>query len=176
MSKTVKEIIIILIISVVAGFTANAISPKGIPLFGNYSERFALDSSRSDTPDSKPAKQKTKEGFFKPTNITVEVAKKHFDEGVLFIDGREPSEYAQGHIKGAINISYKEFKDLTPEKKAEIMKDIPKTKTIVSYCGGGDCEISIDNAYEFAKIGYEDVYIYLGGLLEWQSKNYPINK
>lgn len=55
------------------------------------------------------------------------------------------------------------------------MKDIPKNKTIVSYCGGGECEISIDNAYEFAKIGYEDVNIYLGGLLEWKEKGFPTN-
>ena len=174
MRKTFRESVIIIIISVVAGFTANAISPKGIPVVGDYSERLQVDST-SAAPQTKQEKQRTKEGFIKPVNIPIDATKKYFDEGAIFIDGREPAEFAQGHIKGAINISYKEFKDLPVEKKTEIMKDIPKNRVIVSYCGGGECEISIDNAYEFAKIGYENVYIYLGGLLEWKSKSYPLN-
>lgn len=175
MSRTFKEVIIILVISIIAGFTANALSPKGIPLIGDYSERFAIDSASVKSPDEKPVKQKTKEGFIKPVNITAETAKNMFDKGVLFIDGRDPSEFAQGHIRGAVNIPYKEFLELPADKKSERMKDIPKDKPLVSYCGGGDCEISIDNAYEFARIGYEDVNIYLGGLLEWQSKGFPTN-
>jgi len=174
MIRTIKESIIIISISVVAGLTANAISPKGVPLIGDYSDRLQVDSTTA-AGQVKQERQKTKEGFIKPVNIPVDASKKYFDDGALFIDGREPSEFAQGHIKGAINISYKEFKDLPPEKKSEIMKDIPKNRAIVSYCGGGECEISIDNAYEFAKIGYENVNIYLGGLLEWQSKSYPLN-
>ncbi len=175
MKKTVKEVIIILIISTIAGFTANALSPKGIGLVGDYSERFAIDSASAKTGDKPAQKQRTKEGFIKPMNITVDDAKKLFDEGMLFIDGRDAIEYSQGHIKGAINIPYKEFLALSPEQKAARMKDIPKDRRIVSYCGGGDCEISIDNAYEFARIGYEDVSIYLGGLLEWKAKGYPTN-
>ena len=174
MLKTFKEVFIILIISVIAGFTANAISPKGVPLIGNYSDRLAVDSTSKDT-EVKQTRQKTKEGFIKPVNIPVDATKKFFEEGAIFIDGREPGEYSQGHIKGAINIPYKEFKDLPTENKLEKLKDIPKNKTIVSYCGGGECEISIDNAYEFAKIGYEDVNIYLGGLLEWKEKGFPTN-
>jgi rhodanese-related sulfurtransferase len=174
MFKTFKEVFIIMVISIIAGFTANALSPKGIPLIGDYSDRLAIDST-SKAGQVKPEKQRTKEGFIKPVNIPVDATKKFFDEGAMFIDGREPAEYAQGHIKGAINIPYKEFKDLSNEKKLEKMKDISMNKTIVSYCGGGECEISIDNAYEFAKIGYEDVNIYLGGLLEWKEKGFPLN-
>lgn len=174
MQKTVKETLIILAISVVTGFAANALSPKGIPIIGDYSERLKVDSASATT--TSPEKKLTKEGFVKPVNIPAEAAKKFFDESVVFVDGREPGEFAQERIKGAINIPYKEFLTLTKEQKIERMKAIGFDKTIVSYCGGGDCEISIDNAYEFAKIGYTDVKIYLGGLLEWKEKGYPVEK
>ena len=176
MKKTIREAFIIVVISVVAGFTANALSPKGIPLFYDYSERFAVDTAKAVSQENKTEKKRTKEGYVKPVNITLEKAKELFDEGVVFIDGREAHEYAEGHISNSLNISYKDFKDLPEDRKKEIMKNIPKESRIVSYCGGGDCEISIDNAYEFAKLGYEDVYIFLGGMLEWQSQNYPVSR
>ena len=99
-----------------------------------------------------------------------------FDEGAVFIDGRPPEEFATGHIKGAVNIPYKEFKDKTVEQKLEILKAYDKEKPIVSYCGGTECEISIDNAYEMAKAGYNELKIYLGGYKEWNELGYPTEK
>ncbi len=176
MKRTLKECLIIIVISTVAGLTANALSPKGISFFGEYSDRLAVDTTSAKTGNVVTEKKRTKEGYVKPVNITLEKAKEMFDAGNLFIDAREPQEFAEGHIKGALNVSYKEFKDLSEDKKRETMKDVKKETIIVSYCGGGDCEMSIDNAYEFAKLGYEDVYIFLGGMLEWQSQNYPVAK
>ena len=33
-----------------------------------------------------------------------------FDENIKFIDGRRGKRISEGHIKGAVNIDYKEFK------------------------------------------------------------------
>ncbi len=117
-----------------------------------------------------------KRGFYQPVNIPVEAAKQLFDEGVLFVDGRIPEEFQQGHIKGAMNIDYKIFKDKTAEEKQTEMKNINKEQLMVSYCGSDSCEISIDNAYELAKAGYNDVKIYLGGYKEWNKLGYPTEK
>ncbi len=57
-----------------------------------------------------------------------------------------------------------------------MMKDIRKDQAVVSYCGSDSCEISIDNAYEMAKIGFDDVKIYLGGYKEWKKFGYPIEE
>ncbi|MFZ1320103.1 MAG: rhodanese-like domain-containing protein [Ignavibacteria bacterium] len=176
-NKIFKEVLIIFFISLMVGLVANKISSKGIPLLRDDSDRFAIDTNVIKQGEGKqPEKVLTKEGFVKPQNITVEIAKKLFDENVIFIDGREPHEFAEGHIKGSINISYKEFIEKSPEERQKMMGDLDKEKTIVSYCGGGDCEISIDNAYEMAKIGYNDIKIYLGGYLEWNELGYPVNK
>lgn len=171
------EILIILIISAVLGFAVNSISPKGIPLFENYSDRFAIDSSKAKNKSAFKERGKlNKDGFYQPVNIPVEAAKELFDENVIFIDGREPAEFSEGHIKGAVNIDYKMFKDLSKEGKLEILKNLPKEDIYVSYCSSDSCEISIDNAYEMAKIGYNDVKIYLKGYKEWVSLGYPTEK
>jgi rhodanese-related sulfurtransferase len=177
MKKTFKEAFTILILSIVIGFIANAISPKGIALIRDDSERFTIDTAKANKVDLKKIRGKLdKGGFYQPVNIPVETAKELFDEGALFVDGRIPAEYQQGHIKGAMNIDYKIFKDKTKEEKQEIMKDIKKEQVIVSYCSSDSCEISIDNAYEMAKAGYDDIKIYLGGYKEWNKLGYPTDK
>lgn len=170
--KLSTEILIILTASIVFGLTVNFISPNGISLIRDDSERFAIDTtSKTNSPSSE--RKYTKEGFVKPQNVKFDFAKKLYDDGALFIDGRDPHEFQQGHIQNAINIPYKEFVNKSRDEKLEIMRTFDKEKTIVSYCGGSECEISIDNAYEFAKIGYNEVKIYLGGHKEWTQLGYP---
>lgn len=173
--KTFKEAFIILIISLILGLAANAISSKGIPLVRDDSERFVIDRTKKSV-DLKVRGKLNKAGFYQPVNIPVEAAKQLYDENVKFIDGRLPEEFQQGHIQGAINISYKDFKDKTIPEKQEILKNFGKEEIIVSYCGSDSCEISIDNAYEIAKAGYNDVKIYLGGYKEWNQLGYPVEK
>ena len=176
MKKTFKEVFIILVLSTITGFIANAVSSKGIPLVGEFGERREIDSAKTDKVDLKQKGKQNKAGFYQPVNIPAEAAKQLFDKNAIFIDGRLPEEFKTGHIKGAINISYKDFKDKTPEEKQEILKDIGKEELIVSYCGSDSCEISIDNAYEIAKAGYNDVKIFLGGYKEWNNHGYPVEK
>ncbi len=59
--------------------------------------------------------------------ISLEDAKAVFDKGdAIFIDTRSENAFANEHIKGAINIPWKEV-----EKR---YKEIPKDKTIIVYC------------------------------------------
>lgn len=175
--KLSTEVFIILILSIVTGFSLNLISSKKIPVIRDDSDRFSVDSTKAKSTDLKTQRGKLdKEGFYRPVNIPLETAKELFDQGVLFVDGREPYEFDEGRIKGAINIDYKIFKDKTREEKEALMKDIKKDQLIVSYCSSDSCEISIDNAYEMARAGYNDVKIYIGGYKEWVRKGYPTEK
>lgn len=174
MKKTFKEVFIILVLSTLTGFIANAVSSKGIPLVGEFGERREIDSAKSDKVDLKQKGKQNKAGFYQPVNISSETAKQLFDEGALFIDGRMPEEFSSGHIKGAVNIDYKVFKDLPIPQRQELLKEVSKDRLIVSYCGSDSCEISIDNGYEIAKAGYDYVKIYLGGYKDWKNLGYPI--
>jgi len=188
MSKTIKQIIIILVLSVIIGFIVNVVNPKGIPL--------VMDMKRYSTEQSDKLKEDfinnpydtskkdaslmqnprlNKEGFVDPQNIKLDFAKLLYDRKALFFDGRKPEEFATGHIKSAINISYVEFHKKSKEEKEEMFKGYNKNGIIVCYCDGG-CEVSIDLAYDIAKLGFTSMNIYQGGYQEWEKAGYPVEK
>lgn len=188
MSKIIKQILIILVLSVAVGLIVNAINPKGIPLVmdkKNIKEN--KDSIKTDfmnnpydtTNNSAGLMQNpnlNEQGFVEPQNIKLELAKILFDRNALFIDGRKPEEYNTGRIKGAINIPYEEFHKKTKEEKLQTLKGLNKNGIIVCYCIGGDCEVSIDLAYDIAKLGFTSVNIYSGGYKEWEKAGFPVEK
>ncbi len=186
-----KEIGIVILISILLGLFVNLVNPSGIPLFmdeSRYSEKTSdkrmeefLNNPTDTTSKSLPMHTKrnperTKEGFIKPQNIKLDFAKILFDRNALFIDGRTAEEFNLGHIKNAINLPYTKFANKPKEEKIDIMKKYNKNGIIVCYCDGGSCDISIDLAYEIAKLGFNSVNIYLGGFKEWENAGYPTNK
>ncbi len=189
--KTAKQIIGIIIFSVAAAFIANAINPKGIPLFMEKNiYKQDTSSSKKEVGDfindpydttSKPTQmffsgKKNKQGFIEPDNISGNLAKQLFDRKALFIDARTKPEFDTVHVKGAVNISYMDFYQKSVPEKTEIMKKFGKSGIIVVYCNGGTCEVSIDLAYEIAKLGYNNVSIYKGGIKEWENSGYPVER
>lgn len=59
-------------------------------------------------------------------HVHVEDIRKLVEDGAFIIDAREENEYAQGHIKGAVNIPLSQFRDRLDE--------IPKDKTVYIHC------------------------------------------
>jgi rhodanese-related sulfurtransferase len=137
----------------------------------------AIDSSKIKLENSKvisaekksvikpDALQKTS----KPTFIKLNQALKLYNSGrALFVDARDKWDFAEGHIKDAVNIPEYSF-----DKSNPVLKTIPKDKTIITYCGGDDCEMSEKLAEYFSELGYKNVFIFFGGWNEWQAANYP---
>jgi len=107
------------------------------------------------------AKKRVKEETFQET-------KKRMDSGDKFIlvDTREESEWARGHIPGAIHMG-----------KGVIERDIEKTipdkdTTIVLYCGGGFR--SALAADKLQKMGYHKVISMDGGWRGWTEAGFPV--
>jgi rhodanese-related sulfurtransferase len=50
----------------------------------------------------------------------------------IFIDVREPHEYASGHVEGAINITPQDIMEGAPQ-----LKDTPKDTELILYCRSG---------------------------------------
>jgi rhodanese-related sulfurtransferase len=190
--KTAKQILIILAISILTGLAVNAINPKGVQIILEKN-KYALDTATQkktvdgfvndpyDTTTKKSNKnmlnstgKKNREGFIEPENITVELAKNLYDRNALFVDARTKEEYDSLHVKNSINLPYEEFRNKSFNDKMEIMKKYNKDGIIVVYCKGGKCEVSIDLAYEIAKIGFNSVNIYRGGIAEWKEKGFPV--
>lgn len=86
-------------------------------------------------------------------------------DGVLLIDVRTPKEYAEGHIKGAVNI------DVKADDFDERIKDMEGNVAV--YCRGG--KRSLDAAVKIAGKGCR-VYNLEGGIKEWKEMGFPVEQ
>jgi len=100
----------------------------------------------------------------------VQTVKKQLDAGekIVVVDVREESEWARGHIPGAVYIG-----------KGVIERDIEqkvpdKNATLVLYCGGGfRSALAADN---LQKMGYKNAISMDGGWRGWTESGYPVAK
>lgn len=83
------------------------------------------------------------------------------DDGAFIIDAREPDEFAEGHIKGALNIPLSQFRDRLDE--------IPRNKPVYIHC------LTSQRSYNMVRalnnLGYTNIYNIVGsfsGLSEYE--------
>ena len=100
----------------------------------------------------------------------VQETKKRLDAGAKFhlVDVREESEWARGHLPGAVwmgkGIIERDVEQKIPDKAAEI----------VLYCGGGfRSALAADN---LQKMGYTNVLSMDGGWRGWTEAGFPTQK
>jgi rhodanese-related sulfurtransferase len=99
--------------------------------------------------------------------------------GAVVVDARVASEYADGHIKGAVNIPYREKSKKAVDFDATVdefkVSKLPPDKAapIVIYCNGPDCWKSFKASTTAIKAGYTNVLWYREGFPDWKSKGLP---
>lgn len=102
--------------------------------------------------------------------LTVDDLRRKLDRGETFhlVDVREESEWAKGHLPGAIHLG----KGII---ERDIETTIPDTEAeIILYCGGGFRSVlAADN---LRKMGYSNVASMDGGWREWTEKSLPIEQ
>lgn len=102
--------------------------------------------------------------------ITTDELKKLLDDNapMTIIDARNPVEYQEVHIKGAISVPAKDF--------AAHVADLPADKNarLVFYCNGVKCGKSKKAALKAAELGYTDILVYKEGMPVWEEKGMPI--
>ncbi|HEY3175519.1 MAG TPA: rhodanese-like domain-containing protein [Candidatus Polarisedimenticolia bacterium] len=79
--------------------------------------------------------------------------------GVAIVDVREPDEYRQGHVEGAVNV---------PRGVAEmgIPQVVPdRTTRIICYCAGGNRSALV--ADNLKQMGYDGIESMIGGFQAW---------
>jgi len=85
---------------------------------------------------------------------------------IALLDVREPGEYSQGHIEGAVNI---------PRGVAELevprMVVDPKVR-IICYCAGGNRSALV--ADHLTQMGYESVVSIIGRFQGWTRSDQPV--
>ena len=99
--------------------------------------------------------------------------------GAIVIDARVASEYAEGHIKGAINVPYREksAKDVNFDASQDEfnLAKLPadKAASLVIYCNGPECWKSFKASTVAIKGGYTNIHWYREGFPDWKSKGLP---
>ncbi|HEX9252957.1 MAG TPA: rhodanese-like domain-containing protein [Ignavibacteriaceae bacterium] len=190
MGLSLSKIIIITFISVLLSLIYNHFNPIGLRLIREdkklvWESDSQLSSDKVDSslsykgpietksPESVPSgKNELKsEPFKEPKAIKLDYAFKLFKDGIQFIDARSPEEFAEGHIKGAINIPF-----YGSENYLDAINHLNKNEFIVTYCSGADCDISILSGNELFEMGFKRVYVFIGGYDEWTKNHYPITK
>lgn len=97
-----------------------------------------------------------------------EVQKNLRKENVYYIDVREPEEWSQGIVKGALRIPRGELEE-------RLAAELPqKPGSIVTYSQDGS--IGALAAARLVELGYSDVWNLAGGYAAWTQERMPISK
>lgn len=124
------------------------------------------------------AAEETPQGIPGGTFVDAAKAKGVLDKGGLAVDARVAAEYAEKHIKGAINVVYKEthpkVAKVAPEDGFDLAKlPADKAKPMVFYCNGSPCWRGYKAAAAAIKAGYKSVHWFRDGMPAWEAAKLP---
>ncbi len=150
MIRTLRQAALIVLSATALGLVANRISPRGLPLI--------------PPPKPVPAPEST---------LTVAAAKALWLGGeALFLDAREPADYAAGHIANALGLPAKSFDEHFPA----IAPMITPASPLVLYCDGIECDLSHRLRASLAGLGYTNALVLADGWTAWSAAGFPTKK
>ncbi|TCS37808.1 rhodanese-related sulfurtransferase [Paucimonas lemoignei] len=101
--------------------------------------------------------------------VTLLEATQRINQGkTVVLDVRSAEDFANGHIRGALNIPLQDL----PKRVGELEKS--RAKTIIVVCQSG--VMSAKASAQLDKAGFKDVYSLTGGLTAWQGQGLPVAK
>lgn len=156
-----NELAVLIGLSIVVAFIVNFISPKGIALIGRW------DTSRGAI--SAMEKGETLERGIEISDSRV--AKDFFDaKEAVFVDARARHLYDATHIAGAVSFPVHQFDDHIDDFFAAY----PPDRLIITYCSGRECTDSHRLAQYLKDAGYENIRVYIDGIIGWEREGYPV--
>ena len=158
--RPVYELIILLCLSIVVGLTVNAVSPAGIPLFGQW------DPSKGLVNAGGPCMPDTNQV------LESEIASLYLDREIVFVDARTSQDYEDGHIPGAVSLPVGQAE----EAIYSFMDNYAVSKPLIVYCSNVDCTDSHDLADILKSYGYENIRLYPQGFAGWTKAGRPVEK
>lgn len=135
------------------GYTNIAIYREGIPVWEEHSLPLVT------SPDYG---KKIQTNMLKPSEVKSIVDAKN--PAYVIVDVREPKEFAEGHIPGALNIPMEQF-----AAKSDVL---PKGKNIVVYCNSGSR--SYIAFKKLIQLAYPNRFQTI--LSDWKEAGYPVQK
>lgn len=144
----------LVVVACLAALAVNQWRSDGIPLIGNWS----ADAHFTDTAGDSLV-------------IPLEQAEQLFSrQAAVFIDARPESQYARGHIQGALSLPWQ----AVDRHFIEIANQLDGTKIIITYCDGESCELSHELALFLKEMAFENVRVLVNGWSVWQARGLPV--
>ena len=151
---TFRQMIFVLILSVVIGLSVNAIRSDGIPVIGDWFTEGRLSSDDGSS-----------------LEIPIIEAKAAFNENrAVFLDARDKGLFEQGHIKGAKSLPWHSVDD----HFIDIVEGIANDTLIITYCDGETCDLSHELALFLKEMGFSNVKVLVNGWTVWQEMNLSV--
>jgi len=148
------QVFYIVLVSVITSLLFNQVRNSPLPFMNKKVDVVSVLKSTSS---------KTSEPSI--IGIDLALAKKLFEENILFVDARAEEFYNEGHIPNAI--CFDDF-DLLLEK---LENTIGMDDQFIVYCSDSDCGSSEDLSYELQSHGYNSILLFKGGWKEWTDAN-----
>jgi len=91
------------------------------------------------------------------------------NDDAIVVEVLDPKYYDKFHLPGAVNVP------LDANFDREIQQAAPdKSHAVIVYCMDDDCDASPNAAERMEDLGYERVYDYAAGKMDWKDKGLPI--
>jgi rhodanese-related sulfurtransferase len=150
MKKLLTQSLILICLGVGLGLGVNQLSPRGMPWVP-------------------PPKKETKADEF----IALHKAKELWGNGAaLFVDAREPADYAAGHIGNAFNIPAQSF----GQHFSRVAPMLTPDSALVLYCDGKECDLSHRLADNLRQQGYTNLHMLFNGWTAWRDAGLPTTR
>ena len=147
-NQTIRELAILISISLVLATATNLLSPKG--LFS-----FQLQDEGS---------------FYDTGEISLDNALDAWKNGALFLDVRSESVYKEAHIRNAVSCSFLLF----DEKIKLLITQLENAEQVIVYCSGMHCNSSKIICQRLVDMGFQNVVYFSGGFEAWQDAGLPV--
>lgn len=154
----------VLVVASLIGVIVNSVRPGGIPL---VQQGAPVSTAQHGAGADSVAADTVATGA-----VSLAEMKRIWDTGTAYIiDARDPAEYEEGHIPGAINIPH----DRLPEYLDTLSGEVPMDGEDIIYCRGPACDFSDHLATEMKILGYQNVRVFTGGWEHWTAAGYSVD-
>lgn len=104
--------------------------------------------------------------------ITLDQASALFQEdAAVFLDARPEMQYTEGHIRGALNLPWREV----DRYFLELADRLAAAPMIITYCDGESCDLSHELALFLKEMGCENVRVLVNGWTLWLQAGLPVS-
>ncbi len=160
-AKDIQGCLVILMLTLGLGFGINFISPAGIPLFGQWDREAGVIMAGSNRKGEARAEE---------INNPLKVRQMIEAGKIVVVDVRQTDVYNLGHLPGALSFPLSEFDQVIDRFRSRVKAEDP----VLVYCSGVTCHDSHSFGSRLVEMGFSQVYVYAGGLSEWEEMGFEV--